>query len=482
VDGVVGPSTVWAYHDLGHAVGFLPETLRAGITPGAQRLLADPAARERAQLERERQRAPGLASRTIAFDGTPVFWGLAKPLQRAREAGWGGALNSGDRRAGYAERYGKASQAKLYSCDQSRRRTGRCPSTCPSCNPANRPGRSSHELRSDGAAFRGPIGRQLAWWELGLDCSDTDRLLATLRRLGYTVRRPYSSPSEAHHINFTGNPGPVITYDGPLPPSGGGSAPPPRPTPVPTPVPKPPPAPAPAPQPSPSPVTINGPDVSVYQGHVDWPKLRAGGHEFAIVRATVGLAAADTDELFGRGRLDAMAAAGIVRGFYHVGYPSGGDAVAEARHAVSTIRGAGGLVPGDLPLALDLEQTKLSPGATRRWASDFAREVQRLTGRGCILYTYPSFWRTRVGDPAEHPDQAGVLWIANYRVRFPTVPRAWRARGWSFWQYTDRGSAPGISGRVDPNRFHGTRAAFDALRLQRGGLAGQPPSRGLESS
>ena len=136
VDGVVGPSTVWAYHALGYAVGFLDETLRAGITPDAQRLLIDPSQRVRAQLVRERERAPRLASRTIAFDGTPVFWGLAKPLQRAREAGWRGALASADRRPGVAERYGKASQAKLRSCDLARRRTGRCPSSCPSCNPA----------------------------------------------------------------------------------------------------------------------------------------------------------------------------------------------------------------------------------------------------------------------------------------------------------------------------------------------------------
>jgi len=458
VDGVVGPSTVWAYLALGHAVGFLPETLREGITPDAQALLADPSRRVRAQLERERQRAPGLASRSIAFDGTPVFWGLAKPLQRAREAGWNGVLNSADRRSGFAERYGKASQPRLFSCYGSRLRTGRCPSSCPSCNPANRPGRSTHELRSDGVAYRGPVGRQLAWWQLGLDLSDVDELLRVLARLGYRARRPYRSGAEAQHVNFSASPGPVITYDARLPPA---DATPPSPRPVPAP----PPAPSPVP-PKPVPVTINGPDISVYQGRINWPELRAGGHEFAIVRATVGAAPSDTDEFFGPGRLQAMADADIVRGFYHVGYPSGGDALTEARHAVRTVRGAGGLVAGDLPLCLDLEQTRLSPRATFRWASDFCSEVRRLTGRGCILYTYPAFWRTRVGDPSEPPEQGGVLWIANYRVPFPTVPRAWRGRGWTFWQYTDRGRAPGISGAVDLNRFHGTRAAFDALRLQ----------------
>lgn len=457
---MVGPSTLWAYHALGYATGFLDETLREGITPGAQLLLADPSQRERGQLVRERERAPRLASRTIAFDGTPVFWGLAKPLQRAREAGWRGQLASADRRPGVAERYGKASQAKLRSCDLARRRTGRCPSSCPSCNPANPPGRSTHELRSDGAAYAGPVGRRLSWWQLGLDCTYVEDLLRILGRLGYSVRRPYRSASERHHVNFTASPGAVITYSARLPPEG--TKPPDEPPP--------PPPPPPDPETGPPPVEvvgpIGGPDVSVYQGNINWERLRGAGAEFAIVRATVGLAASDTDDLFGRGRLDAMREAGLVRGFYHVGYPSGGDALDEARHAVATVRAAGGLEPGDLPLCLDLEQTSLSPRDTFRWASAFGCEVDRLTGRGVILYTYPSFWRTRVGNPTEPPEQGGVLWIANCGVRFPSVPRAWASRGWTFWQYTDNGRAPGIDGPVDLNRFHGTREAFDRLRFQ----------------
>ena len=28
--------------------------------------------------------------------------------------------------------------------------------------------------------------------------------------------------------------------------------------------------------------------------------------------------------------------------------------------------------------------------------------------------------------------------------------------GWTFWQYTSSGTVPGISGRVDLNRYNGT--------------------------
>jgi lysozyme len=33
---------------------------------------------------------------------------------------------------------------------------------------------------------------------------------------------------------------------------------------------------------------------------------------------------------------------------------------------------------------------------------------------------------------------------------------AWGGNGWSFWQYTSSGSVPGITGRVDLDRFNGT--------------------------
>src|SRR5215210_5636570 len=112
-DGRLGPRTMWAYQDLGWALGLLPETLNHGITPGAQKLLGDPSRRTSAQRDRARERSARMATRTIAFDGTPVFWGLAKALQRARERGWGGTLDSADRRKGVAERYGKSSQARL---------------------------------------------------------------------------------------------------------------------------------------------------------------------------------------------------------------------------------------------------------------------------------------------------------------------------------------------------------------------------------
>src|ERR1700710_3042360 len=77
-DGRFGPRTLWAYHDLGWALGLMPDTLAHGATPTAQQLIADPSRRTPEQFDRARDRTARMATRTIAFDGTPVFWGLAK--------------------------------------------------------------------------------------------------------------------------------------------------------------------------------------------------------------------------------------------------------------------------------------------------------------------------------------------------------------------------------------------------------------------
>ena len=36
------------------------------------------------------------------------------------------------------------------------------------------------QLRSDGVAYRGPIGRPLSWHQLGLDVTESDQLLTIL--------------------------------------------------------------------------------------------------------------------------------------------------------------------------------------------------------------------------------------------------------------------------------------------------------------
>jgi hypothetical protein len=146
-------------------------------------------------LERNRHK---YVTETVSFDGAPTMRGLEILLTHARRAGWDGTLQSSDRREGVAERFGKQSQAALYR-GWIQGRAG--------FNPANPPGRSSHELRSDGnRLFRKSAGLPLEWWQLGMDVGSPASLVHELGRVGVKARQPYSSPSEAHHVNLTEDP------------------------------------------------------------------------------------------------------------------------------------------------------------------------------------------------------------------------------------------------------------------------------------
>jgi hypothetical protein len=151
----------------------------------------------------DRHRAAYL-SQTVAFDGVPTMRGLALLLGHARLRGWRGTLNSSDRRAGVAERYGKKSQARLYRgwVDH-----------LPGYLPANPPGFSSHELRGDGnPVYERPRGARLPWYMLGLDVTEDIQLARLLESLGVDVVHPYRSAAEAHHLNVIKDPTPVLVH------------------------------------------------------------------------------------------------------------------------------------------------------------------------------------------------------------------------------------------------------------------------------
>ena len=69
-----------------------------------------------------------------------------------------------------------------------------------------------------------------------------------------------------------------------------------------------------------------GPDVSHYQGAINWPAVKSAGVGFAIAKATEG--ASYVDPQF-KANWDGMKSAGVrVRGAYHFGHPNT-DAVAQ---------------------------------------------------------------------------------------------------------------------------------------------------------
>ncbi len=199
---------------------------------------------------------------------------------------------------------------------------------------------------------------------------------------------------------------------------------------------------------------IQGIDVSRWQREIDFARVADAGITFCFCKATEGLA--HVDPRFAA-NWPAMAAAGLVRGAYHFGRP-GADAARQADFLFDTVRPA----RGDLPLVLDLEKDDgLPPADVRAWTEAFVARLRDRMDRPPIIYAGLYFWRDKAGDG----DALGCpLWLAAY-VDDPAqyVPRAWDH--WSFWQYTSKGSVPGVRGHVDRDAWHGDRGSLDALRL-----------------
>jgi lysozyme len=199
--------------------------------------------------------------------------------------------------------------------------------------------------------------------------------------------------------------------------------------------------------------TVEGIDVSKYQGTIDWKKVKAAGIQFAFVRVSDGLHYPD-------GKFAAnwtgTRAAGVLRGAYQFFRP-GQDPVAQADLLLDAM---GTLADDDLPPAIDVEVTDgQSPAAVVAAIQKWVDRIETATGRTPIVYTYYYFWQYSAGGSAAFSDFP--LWIANYGVTCPSVPPTWPR--WSFYQYTGSGSVPGVPGVVDRNRFNGDLAALRAF-------------------
>lgn len=247
-------------------------------------------------------------------------------------------------------------------------------------------------------------------------------------------------------------------FRAPTAPADDEPAPTPTPKPSPTPTPKPSPTATPAPTATPSPTPSTNPnwsegiDVSHWQGTINWTKVANAGKTFVYMKASENTSYKDPTYATNRAQAKAK---GLKVGAYHFARPENtpGDAVAEADHFVDTAQP----VSGELLPVLDLEQTGgLGVKALTNWTKSFLERVYERAGVKAAIYVSPSFWSNRMGNSTWFADNGyRVLWVAHWTTaKTPTLPASnWGGQGWTFWQYTSDGTVPGISGRVDLNRY-----------------------------
>jgi lysozyme len=205
--------------------------------------------------------------------------------------------------------------------------------------------------------------------------------------------------------------------------------------------------------------TTPGIDVSYYQNTIEWKRVRKAGVLFAFVRVSDGTTV--PDPMFVK-NWDGARKAGIMRGAYQYFRPDQ-SATAQADLLIAAVKQD----PGELPPVIDVENTGgKSPKAIAKAIRIWVDRIRDKLGVEPIVYTGPDFWGNYVDsdDFASQP-----LWLAHYTTACPTVPEPWRV--WTFWQYSDRGTVPGIDTPVDLDLFAGTFADLQefARRSRRSG-------------
>lgn len=186
---------------------------------------------------------------------------------------------------------------------------------------------------------------------------------------------------------------------------------------------------------------IFGIDVSKYQGTVDWAKAKAGGVQFAMLKAvSTNSTGLYIDPYFERNYAECKRL-GIPVGVYYYTYAQTKDyADKELALLQKAITGK----QFEYPVVVDVEDNKLKPMSKAALTDLVLYALNTIEGWGCyaMVYTYLFYSRIELDMTrlAKHD-----LWIAHYAA-------ACGYKGsYGMWQYTSTGKVPGVAGNCDCN-------------------------------
>ncbi|HSR84658.1 MAG TPA: GH25 family lysozyme [Streptosporangiaceae bacterium] len=214
--------------------------------------------------------------------------------------------------------------------------------------------------------------------------------------------------------------------------------------------------------------TVQGIDVASFQhpngAAINWSQVAQAGYKFAFIKGTEG--SYYTNPYYA-GDASGAKSAGLLVAPYAFAIPNYSGGALQADYALDRANyGADGRT---LPLILDIEYdpyaapvsqggdgTNSCYGLTASqlvaWITAFANETSRRTGQPPVIYTTADWWHTCTGDSAAFA--ADPLWVASYATS-PVVPAPW-ASAWTYWQYTNKATPPGVSGTTDASWLSST--------------------------
>lgn len=196
----------------------------------------------------------------------------------------------------------------------------------------------------------------------------------------------------------------------------------------------------------PNPLVI---DLSHWQSSVDFAKLKANGTQGVILKATQGTGS--LDPTFTSRYLQAKQE-GLLVSTYH--YLTSSSAVAQMEYYLSVVKPS----KGDR-MCIDYEDDDL----TIKMLEDAAEHL--LTAADVEVTVYGANGKLGAdlgGKKNNYLADNTSLWVASYTsAASPTVTNlkaTWPV--WSLWQYSQSGTAIGVTGPIDSNRWNGDAAAL----------------------
>lgn len=193
-----------------------------------------------------------------------------------------------------------------------------------------------------------------------------------------------------------------------------------------------------------APTTIEGIDVSNYQGTISWKAVANNNSvRFVYMKATEGKAF--TDASFKKNWKNA-AASGLKTGAYHF-FSASSSGEDQARHFIATVPKK----KGALPPVIDIEANITKESDFKAQVADFVSLVEKHYGQKPVFYVPPRIFNLLYDDYSSYP-----FWVIS-------VGSSSHIKNWTFLQYSNKGSIVGISGNVDLDKYQGSRWSFSHM-------------------
>lgn len=191
---------------------------------------------------------------------------------------------------------------------------------------------------------------------------------------------------------------------------------------------------------------LKGIDISMWKENINFNKVKNAGYSVVIIKATEGVDYVDPQM---NNHYNGAKGEGLKIGFYHF-MSDKTDPVQQAHDFWNQIKDK----KFDIIPVLDIE--KETKGRNKTQVTDrcisFLNAFRELSGLDCIIYTYTSFANEYIDSRlSKYP-----LWIAEYGSNDGSKQQPTNNNVWSSWvgfQYTDKGSLPGVNGDTDLNEF-----------------------------